>query len=285
MPETESPTPEEAADAFREHEKWAAAGLLGAERLLLRRLNEVATEATRPAIAAVSLAVGTDAQRKQRAIHEVRIAVPRLSLALSGAILDGRKNARASGAGVLSRELTDQVGYDPSADLVSQDDGSDDVAAHAAGQSVSASWSILAILALRKWGQRPDLSLPEALNASVRTIRPRIALVATTEGASAFNEERATRSVSANELLIARAQTKAERQGLTKFWSTFLDGKVCHRCRPMEGQAAPVDKPFVTYDGEVLMDPPLHPRCRCSAPVLWLGLTAANDVSELIWRK
>jgi hypothetical protein len=45
------------------------------------------------------------------------------------------------------------------------------------------------------------------------------------------------------------------------------DGKFCERCEAMDGQAVGLNEPFVSPEGDEVMNPPLHPRCRCGQGV------------------
>lgn len=48
-----------------------------------------------------------------------------------------------------------------------------------------------------------------------------------------------------------------------KTWIVTPDDRLCPYCRDMEDQTVPIDQPFVSSLGSVMV-PPLHPRCRCS---------------------
>lgn len=53
-------------------------------------------------------------------------------------------------------------------------------------------------------------------------------------------------------------------------WITQRDEKVCTFCGPMEGQTVTPGQPFVSGDGELVMGPPIHPRCRCGVDLILL---------------
>ncbi len=51
---------------------------------------------------------------------------------------------------------------------------------------------------------------------------------------------------------------------ITKTWFTNNDEQVCDICGPLgDHDPIPMDEPFVTIDGEEIMEPPAHVNCRC----------------------
>jgi len=67
--------------------------------------------------------------------------------------------------------------------------------------------------------------------------------------------------------LVIRAHTSRMFQFM---WITQRDEKVCPFCGPMEGQTVTPGQPFVSGDGELVMGPPIHPRCRCGVDLILL---------------
>ena len=56
-----------------------------------------------------------------------------------------------------------------------------------------------------------------------------------------------------------------------------LDKVPCETCSEMDGQRVGIDEPFVTPEGEELMNPPAHPNCRCGQGLV----TEAERVQEI----
>lgn len=285
MADDESPTPEEAARNFEEHERWNAAALLAVERAALNRLQPVIETATDGLVAAASRTDGSVIDRQRAVRSTLRIAVPRLTLALNDAVLGIRAQAREAGQAVLVREVRADVG-DAHADIEDDPDlldlTADSAPAHISSTALASVWGTIALRALGKWVIEPRRSLIAALDKTTKLLVPRVSLTATTEMAYAYNEQRGLRTQAVSDRMRQSGDSPAQRRGLTKFWSAILDGRVCPRCFEMQGQAVPVGEPFDVPGYGALAEPPLHPHCRCSAPVLALGFTPANDVSAIL---
>lgn len=287
MPQAdESPTPEEAADTFRTRERQTGAALLLAERLMLRGTKEATARVVDGLVAAAATtATVSEEARRRETMRQIRLAVPSLTLSMTDAIRAGRQEARDRAGAVTVKQLRRDVDFDPDEALGDVEDGSedDDAAAALAAQSFASRWGIVALVGLRRWSAKPALSLPTALARTELIVQPQLKLISVTESAAAFNSEQRFTS----EAVVARAVEREESPegAWWKFWSALLDGHQCPTCNGLHGTAAHVGKIFITIDGEVFEDPPAHPRCRCTAPVMWLGSTAANDVTSLIGRK
>jgi SPP1 gp7 family putative phage head morphogenesis protein len=93
-----------------------------------------------------------------------------------------------------------------------------------------------------------------------KKLRERATVIARTETLSALNNG------------IQEAWKQAKREGLLssdakKTWITSPDERLCPFCAPLEGQTVPVNERFQTGLGDV-MQPPLHPQCRCSTGIV-----------------
>jgi hypothetical protein len=53
-----------------------------------------------------------------------------------------------------------------------------------------------------------------------------------------------------------------------RVWIVTDDERLCPRCAPLEGQEVLVGQPFATDEG-ALMEPPLHPQCRCTTGLVF----------------
>jgi hypothetical protein len=62
--------------------------------------------------------------------------------------------------------------------------------------------------------------------------------------------------------------------GVRRYWITRRDSVVCKVCRPMDGQERKLEERFFsTYSGGLYMNPgDPHPRCRCNAIIVDLGV-------------
>ena len=74
----------------------------------------------------------------------------------------------------------------------------------------------------------------------------------------------------------------AQRQGLLprdikRTWITTKDDRLCDHCRAVGGQVVGIDEPFRTPLGAV-MNPPLHPNCRCAIALDVASLAEARRV-------
>lgn len=92
-----------------------------------------------------------------------------------------------------------------------------------------------------------------------KKVRQRADLIARTEIMDALNDGalEGWKQARADGLLGA---------GATKEVIVTPDERLCPVCEPLDGQEQPLDKPFLTADGEFMM-PPFHPACRCTAGV------------------
>lgn len=84
----------------------------------------------------------------------------------------------------------------------------------------------------------------------------RVATIAATETAQAFNAERQ---------VAARQLATDEGVRLWQVWDAVLDKRTCSRCSALHGSAVPVGESF--HAGQ---PGALHPRCRCIATVTTL---------------
>lgn len=64
-------------------------------------------------------------------------------------------------------------------------------------------------------------------------------------------------------LVIAALFWQRDGKFVTKTFFTQADERVCPRCASVHGQEVPLRGSFVTYQGEAVSGPPLHPLCRC----------------------
>ncbi|RLC74987.1 MAG: hypothetical protein DRJ03_24610 [Chloroflexi bacterium] len=62
-----------------------------------------------------------------------------------------------------------------------------------------------------------------------------------------------------------RRGSKARQQaGIERWtWRTKRDELVCLYCGPLNGKTVEIGKPFTTFQGVPITEPPLHPNCRC----------------------
>jgi hypothetical protein len=51
---------------------------------------------------------------------------------------------------------------------------------------------------------------------------------------------------------------------VVRVWITVPDERLCETCGSMDGAEAAIDEPFTLPDGSEVMNPPAHPRCRCT---------------------
>lgn len=60
-------------------------------------------------------------------------------------------------------------------------------------------------------------------------------------------------------------------------WIVTPDDRLCPNCAPLDGQTAKLNEPFHTAFGPV-MNPPLHPNCRCAMSLDVASLAAARGL-------
>lgn len=67
--------------------------------------------------------------------------------------------------------------------------------------------------------------------------------------------------------------------GAKRTWITTPDDRLCPLCQVVGGQVVGIDEPFQTPLGAV-MNPPLHPNCRCAIGLDAASLTAARTLQQ-----
>lgn len=92
---------------------------------------------------------------------------------------------------------------------------------------------------------------------SERLLRDRAFTIAATEAMTASNEG------------LRQFWEQGQKAGWVspkdqRVWITTPDEKLCPICGAMEGQTAGINQPFVLPTGQRVMNPPAHPRCRCT---------------------
>lgn len=222
--------------------------LVNAERRTLALMRGAISVASNEAVARA--AVGP--QTSDHAHHAIRDAGAALLLLLTNAILDGRTKARRKSRWAIGEELR-RLGLNvrstvpPLAPI-------DEASAHASAASYSAAWSQRAIVESERIDHGP-----------YRTIAPRIAdaedatlfrarRIATTETASAWNDER--------EIIYRQLSLDPPPIHLVVMWSAELDRKTCARCAGLDGTIIELGASWP--DGT----PPLHPNCRCTTDIV-----------------
>lgn len=103
----------------------------------------------------------------------------------------------------------------------------------------------------------PDYVNKLVAKKSERMIRDRAFTIAATEAMTASNEG------------LRQFWVQGEKAGLVakgdkRIWITTPDEKLCPTCSPMEGVAVGLNELFQLPNGERVMNPPAHPRCRCT---------------------
>jgi hypothetical protein len=94
---------------------------------------------------------------------------------------------------------------------------------------------------------------------STRLLTQRGELIARTESMTAANQAQ-------HELWKqARDEGFLEEERTKRKWIVTPDSRLCALCSPIPGQGpVGLDEPFIGGDGSVVMNPPLHPACRCT---------------------
>jgi hypothetical protein len=92
---------------------------------------------------------------------------------------------------------------------------------------------------------------------SAKLLRDRAATIARTEMMKSANG--GTRLA-----WLQAVERKLLSSDVERKWTVTPDDRLCPYCAAMQGQTQRLDKPFVSpLDGRSVLDPPLHPRCRC----------------------
>ncbi len=96
---------------------------------------------------------------------------------------------------------------------------------------------------------------------SRRLVRERAFMIAETEGVRAVSEGQAS-------LWDEAVRVGVLDRDVERFWITTEDNRVCHICRPMNGQRRRLREAFATGEGGQVQHPPAHPRCRCALGIV-----------------
>lgn len=117
---------------------------------------------------------------------------------------------------------------------------------------VAAADAARAMRAARSIGERALTLLRggESASATRAALRPRLELVAATEGADAYNGERARLADGAGSIVR-----------ILKVWDAVLDRRTCPTCSSLDGTIVALGEPFA-------IEQPAHPRCRCTFTML-----------------
>jgi len=227
----------EAAAALVMHrERRTLRALVRAERRTQALAQAAVAGPIERATASVAHTVGADQERV--ALAAIRRAAPLVQKALEGALLDGRTYARGAGRRLLEQELSLA-----SPGLLSGRDEHDAASAHAASSSWSAGWSTTATALVMSDGEPAHAPI-----AAAQARTPRLDVIAATETASAFNDERRRAFDDLGHSSLAPE--------LYKVWSAVLDRKTCAFCVGKDGQVRGLHESFG-------VTPPVHPNCRC----------------------
>lgn len=227
---------EAAAALLLQRERRTLRALVRAERRTLGLLSR----SVRPPIERATLSVlHAPAHDQVRiALATIRRTAPRVQRALEEAIAEARVDARIAG-----RDLLVGAYSVASPAPLSGRDEHDAAAAHTASSSWSAAWASAAT-ALVLSGDDPA----RVLEAAARARSSRLGVIAATETASAFNDERRRAFDD-----LAKSSLAPE---LFQVWSAVLDRKTCSFCFGKDGQMRALHESF----GDA---PPVHPSCRC----------------------
>ena len=101
-----------------------------------------------------------------------------------------------------------------------------------------------------------------------RLLRQRAMLIARTEtmAASHAGQQAAWQQAQRDGLLPLGARRK---------WIVTPDDRLCPRCQAMRGQEVGINEPFQSDEGPV-MNPPLHPQCRCAQGIVAASVAVAR---------
>ena len=194
--------------------------------------------AARPVIGRATTSLVDD---RRHAMASVRRTSPLLERSVERAIVAGRADTRATARRDLATELP---AAEPSALSGREED--DAASAHTAAASYASAWGAAAMAAVVTWSEEPERSL--AAHVAEAEQDHRLRRIASTESASAFNDERRRHYEALEDTPLA--------PGMFKVWSAVLDRKTCPYCFGRDGQVRALHESF----GET---PPSHPHCRC----------------------
>jgi hypothetical protein len=223
-----------AVATMMKRERRSAALLIKAEGRMLARLRAAA----RPVIARATTSLADD---RRHAMATVRRTAPLLQRSVERAIATGRAETRTTARRDLATELP---AADPSGLSGREED--DAAAEHTAAASYASAWGAAAMAAVLAWSEEPERSL--AAHVAEAEQDHRLRRIASTESASAFNDERRRHYEALEDSPLA--------PGMFKVWSAVLDRKTCPFCFGKDGQTVRLHESF----GET---PPVHPHCRC----------------------
>jgi hypothetical protein len=205
-------------------ERRSHRALLQAERHTRYELGVAARDVT------LRVDLATDDERE--ALSRVRRTVPLLALAVEHALHRTREYARAAGR----TSLGVQVALRP----LDSRSAHDSVRAHTAAASYAAAWGAAALARVLSNDPSARPSTPSSADDA------RLARIAATETAEAFNDERRR---------VLREQP-ADPDAF-QVWSALLDRVTCAFCFRKDGEVRAQRESF----GVV---PPVHPNCRCT---------------------
>jgi hypothetical protein len=167
---------------------------------------------------------------------------------VSRAITEARSDARRVALERISAELG-SIGL--STAPLARSDGAEDVGiGQFAGGSFASAWGASMMREVLAWADDPKRT--PKLSAANDALDYRLARLAATEVASAYNDEHA-------EAALEVAKVPAWRGRLFRRWEAMLDRRLCKVCKAMDGQVVPVDASFTLRREPGLV----HPMCRC----------------------
>lgn len=120
--------------------------------------------------------------------------------------------------------------------------------------------------------RRKGATLQQIERYTARLLKQRATTIARTETIAAANAGQQA------------AWQAAQRAGLLpldmkRTWITTPDDRLCPQCQAVGGQVVGIDEPFRTPLGAV-MNPPLHPNCRCAVALDVASLAAARRAQQ-----
>jgi hypothetical protein len=212
-------------------ERRSHRALLRAERHTRHTLGLAARDTT--------LRVDVSIDDERESLARIRRTVPLLALAVERALHRAREHARVAGR--------TSLGLHAAVRPLDSRSAHDSVRAHTAAASYAAAWGAAASARVLSDGPSARALLPASPND------PRLARIAATETAEAFNDER------------RRAILERPRSPDTfRVWSALLDRATCAFCFRKDGEVRASGEGF----GVV---PPVHPNCRCTIELVGIA--------------
>ena len=218
---------------------------------MLTAVRDALTRATGPL---------SSARNMSEAIMAARVAASDIERSLRLAIAESRADARMISATGFKAQL-DEVSKALGLSIPKPMRATrpiDDVAAHTAASSYGTAWlgDATARLSIANRTGQPNAS--RAAEEATKAQSHRVERIATTEVATAFNDEQ-------RELATEAAAGSPVWSSVTfRRWDARLDAKVCSVCAEHDGEEVPLDASF-KGDAE---PGAVHPRCRCVATIV-----------------